>query len=225
MRKLSLFVVLVLVLCACDQTNGKDSESDQQDSEQLVVEIDPQLIKDSLVDLQTVINKELVELKKPFDFKQDDFDGKTYCHKNWWGSYYISDEAILAGVDSSGNFFLIANVWGYSHRNRDLNFLEITVDTTNYKANSDTSMTTWDSQTMMCACGFHQAFFTSEEARLIGREFSENSNNRIKWKGMKVLTNRNKTGVKDSYDLSEKIKQLAAVERQIIEINEKIIDN
>jgi hypothetical protein len=54
------------------------------------------------------LESEIAELKTHFTYRQHNLPIPSYYHKNWWDRYTIRDNALLAGVDSAGIFFLIA---------------------------------------------------------------------------------------------------------------------
>lgn len=53
------------------------------------------------------LDSELTALKTNFKYHQHNLPVASYYHKNWWDSYYIHGNALMAGVDSAGTFFLI----------------------------------------------------------------------------------------------------------------------
>ncbi len=46
-----------------------------------------------------------------FDFKKSDFEAPSYYHKTWWDHYFYRAHMLMAGVDSSGNYFLTMNTY------------------------------------------------------------------------------------------------------------------
>jgi hypothetical protein len=55
----------------------------------------------------TLLEAEMDSLKASFTYQQFNLPVPSYYHKNWWGRYYIHGNALMAGVDSAGIFFLI----------------------------------------------------------------------------------------------------------------------
>ena len=225
MKKILCYILFLASLISCHISPEKSQKLTSVDNQETSPSIDYQHVLDSFSSVKNDLEIEIELLKKKFDYKQQDFNGRSYYHKNWWGHYYISDQAILAGVDSIGNFFIIANVWTYSYLSTNLDLIQIRIDTTNYFAKSDTSFSFIKPLDIICACGFHQAYFTNIEAQVIGREVSQNQDKQITWVGIKTLTKRDKVGIKETFDLSEKLRHIIDVENQIELINQQLKKN
>lgn len=54
-----------------------------------------------------VVDSELSVLKTHFTYRKHNLPVPSYYHRNWWDNYSIHDNALMAGVDSAGQFFLI----------------------------------------------------------------------------------------------------------------------
>ena len=222
MKNLLLCSSFLVALIACETTTESEQEQTIDVNKNTPVKIeftDYQFSIDSLSTKKTELEVEIKLVKKEFDFKQQDFSGRSYYHKNWSGKYYISDQAVLAGVDSTGNFFLIANVWTNSYRTARLDPIQIELAGANYFAESDTLFSFIEPLNVVCACGFHQAYFTNINAHLIGRKISENPFDEITWVGIKTLTKRDKMGIKKSFDLSEKLRAIVDIDNQIEQLH------
>ena len=218
MKHLLLYALLLLTLFSCDNSaktsrqqlssNGEAPSGGEQS-----ISINP--LRDSLLQEEEELQAELALLKDEFEFKEQDFSGRSYYHQNWWGAYYISDQALLAAVDSVGNFYLIANVWTLSYSDLNLDPLQITIDSTHYLAHSSPHFPLKEPLAVTCACGFHQAYFSDQDAEKLGEAISNNPDKPITWVGVKTLTQRDLEGIKASYELSTKLRRLLEVEEQL----------
>ena len=72
---------------------------------------------------------------------------------------------------------------------------------------------------------FHQAYFTNSEAQNTGRIIAQNFDKKITWAGIKTLSKRDKIGIKDSFELSEKMLCILDIKNQIEELNQQLANN
>ena len=224
MKKLLPRIIFLAALVACQssQDNGQEATPGGNKNDPEVSSFtDYKPVIDSLSRVKNELEDELESLKQKFAFKKQDLNGRSYYHKNWWGKYFISDETILAGVDSLGNFFLIANVWHYSYLDLKLDSIRIRVDTASFYAASDSSYILDGSLMVVCACGFHQACFTDSTAQTIGKMIAENPQKDIRWVGVSKPGQRDITGIKESFELSEKLQRIFDIEDHIKELNQQ----
>lgn len=214
--KFLLFIILPLFLFSCNPDGGKQNVDSPEIPENNFTK---QELIDSLVFEKDNLEASLSELQKGFDFKQQDLKGRSYYHKNWEGHYYLSDEALLAGVDSTGKFFLIANVWSYAHLNTNLDEIQIIIDSSVYSAKKDVEPPYVNNTDVLCACGFHQACFSNKDALKIAEAIAENPEKKIVWTGIKTLTKRDIVGIKESFELSVICLRLQTIDERLQELN------
>lgn len=227
MKKLFPLYILTVLFTACGNS-PEYQESVIVNAKNITQETQHQInyyqsLIDSLIQVKNNLENEVSELKKKFDFKNQDLNGRSYYHKNWWGNYYISDQALLAGVDSLGNLFLIANVWTSSYQDVNLSNIQIIVDSAKYTAKSDTNFPELKNNIgVICACGFHYSVISGSEASKIGQIISQNVDRKITWVGITTLTKRDKIGIKESFELFEKLQLIFNIENQTEEINQQL---
>lgn len=214
--KFLLFIILPLFLFSCNPDGGKQNVDSLEIPENNFTK---QELFDSLILEKDSLEASLSKLQKQFYFKQQDLKGKSYYHKNWEGRYYISDEALLAGVDSLGKLFLIANVWSYAHLNTNLDEIQIIIDSSVYSAKKDVEPPYINNTDVLCACGFHQACFSDKAALKIAEAIAENTEKKIVWTGVKTLTKRDIIGIKESFELSVLCSQLQIIDEELQELN------
>ena len=223
MRVLIFAPCLLLFSCNNGDDNPKENTNHFDSS---VVKVDHnQKINDLQVEMDS-IQPLLDSLKEEFIFKQQDLNGRSYYHKNWHGNYYIADDALMAGVDSVGNFFMISNVRGggtpYENFAVEVHLPDSVyrLDVTGLETSRDIGME------LLCACywevNFHQGPETDKMgARLFGK--------RMKYiKGQFLGNKRNKTfgisyrdlpGIQDSYGLSLMIKDSIRIASALDSLN------
>lgn len=214
--KFLLFIILPLFLFSCNPDGDKQDVDSPEIPENNFTK---QELFDSLILEKDCLEASLSKLQKGFDFKQQDLKGRSYYHKNWEGYYYISDEALLAGVDSVGKFFLIANVWSYAHLNTNLDEIQIIIDSSVYSAKKDVEPLYVNNTDVLCACGFHQACFSNKDALKIAEAIAENPEKKIVWTGIKTLTKRDIVGIKESFELSVICLRLQTIGERLQELN------
>jgi hypothetical protein len=220
MKSSLFYLVLVFNLIACN-TPSEPTPS-KPISPNVSSSINYTSIHDSLVAYKDSLEAALTLVSQNFEFKKQDLASPSYYHQNWGGQYYIADEAILAAVDSTGTLTIILNVWVYSHRETDLNTLTIQIDTSIYHASSDTSFSYAKPLSVICACGFHQAFFRDQSAQTIAKTIALSTDYSVNWVGIKKLSKRDIIGIRESWHLSNLLKQLYSTQQQIAAIQDKL---
>jgi hypothetical protein len=162
-----------------------------------------------------------------FDLKSQNLNGRSYYHKNWYGAYSIADDALMSGVDSIGNFFMISNVRGGSEPYNHYGF-ELHVEDSIYHINHESSYLEMnDPMMLICACAWEVNFYQGEKVDELAKVISKSNDAHIKAKFLG--TNRNKpftigqrdlAGIKDSYQLSLLIKDSLSFVSKIDSLNQ-----
>ncbi|MBL0017273.1 MAG: hypothetical protein IPP17_12775 [Bacteroidetes bacterium] len=104
-----VFLVLVCLLAmtflGCS-TTIQDTENESEKISELDSVNDR---KDTLSIRQQIaqLDTQLTQLKTKFQIRQKNLPVASYYHQNWNFRYYVQDNALMAGVDENGIFFLI----------------------------------------------------------------------------------------------------------------------
>jgi hypothetical protein len=104
-----IFLVFVCILeitfLGCS-TTIQDTDKDSENRSELDTVNDR---KDTLSIRQKIahLDSQLTQLKTKFKIHQKNLPVASYYHQNWNFRYYIQDNALMAGVDEKGVFFLI----------------------------------------------------------------------------------------------------------------------
>jgi hypothetical protein len=97
--------ILVITFLGCSTTiQDTDKESEKRSDLDTVNDR-----KDTLAIRQKIahLDSQLTQLKTKFKIHQKNLPVASYYHENWSFRYYIQDNALMAGVDEKGVFFLI----------------------------------------------------------------------------------------------------------------------
>ncbi len=104
-----VFLVLVCLLAmtflGCS-TTIQDTENESEKISELDSVNDR---KDTLSIRQQIaqLDSQLTQLQSKFQIRQKNLPVASYYHQNWNFRYYVHDNALMAGVDENGIFFLI----------------------------------------------------------------------------------------------------------------------
>jgi hypothetical protein len=164
-------------------------------------------------------SRELDSLRRNFVFKKQELNGSSYYHKTWWAQYSIARDAIMAGVDSTGNFFLISNLRGGSTRHAH-DGIELSIDGESHVLKS-TGLDSVHLVPMLCACTWEVQFYNSPGALLLATKMRDCKKKSIAGKFLGivdrkfVIGSRDLGGILDCLELSELI-------RDSIQINSEL---
>lgn len=231
MRKF-LLLNLVLILIASTMGCGSVVEETVEDAplvEEVPV-IDYTPVLDSLALEKDSLEAELEQLQINFEYKADDFEGRSWYHKKWKYNYYYYDHALLAGVDSLGTFFLLTNMRGGVDmlENEELRIL---FGGNTYIAKTDTAMPDFEShQMLLCACAWEILMYSGADAEALGKLVSENVKTpmRMVFTGKRKrsfdLGKRDRTGIRDTYLLSLAVQKLRILEEEIDRVQQLAAD-
>lgn len=222
-RRLAILISILLWAMACNDVKKGDKTSDEKvkhDTTKLLSQK-----KDSLLTVQTQIEKQISRLKENFYFVKNDLLGRSYYHKNWKHKAYNGQQNMLiAGVDSIGRFFLVSNVRGGSPDQNIHDRIKINIGSDEYTLISDTLMGPFKShQTLLCACRWEVSVYSGQGALKLGKTITQNMNAPIKCMfttpdkviRTATLSRKEKENIKDCYKLSKRIHALADIKKEL----------
>ncbi len=228
-----MLILSITFLFSCDLE--ETIEEEQQQITPIDKFVDPEALmtkSDNLKNKRDDIFLELRELKKKFNFVKNDFDQPSYYHKNLSGNeYYLAYHALIAGVDSSGHFFLVSN-----YRGGDLDLrhtkIEIEIGTDKFILESDTLLPEMKPNDWhLSACTQEQGIYSQADAFDLGKRISENTGSKItmtfigKVKHSITVLKKEKDRVRDCYLIAYKMKQIKAIKAEIDSIREELLNN
>lgn len=224
-------VCLLFIGCASDSEEKTRKAPDRVEEPLLLPAEDLTLRRDSLALALKTLEEDLLELKKPFSFIRNDFQGRSYYHKNWRRSEYNGQEdMLLAGVDSLGHFFLISNLrGGYPDEEAIHDRIRIEFDTSVVTLRADTLMGEFQShQWLMCACRWEVNVYSREEAKELAGQVSQAFDRKHKvsfYVGDRFVTRaslsqKEKENIRDAFLLSTKISEKGLIETEIRQLQD-----
>jgi hypothetical protein len=179
-------------------------------------------------------------LKTKFDLVNDLCSNKTYCHKNFWGSYSIRDHCLVCGLDSLGQIFLVANTFeAYfdKKKQKQYNQSEIAVEIKDSIFQTDSVKNTYHSicdskihLQYVCACVPEQRSFFNGSDNGILKLIASHPDDKIvfyfTYKGNKIspkfiLEKRYKTGIAESVQFSETYQKIDKLDKEKLSLLKK----
>ena len=223
MNRFPFFACLLLIgLWACSSNSNTSATEDKEipvvDS---VAVYRAQAIRDSLQHRIDSLEASLEPLKENFEYKAEDFEGRSWYHKAWKYKYNYLDHTLISGVDSTGHFFLLSNLRGGAD-NLFQKELHIKMEDTVYIAQADTNLGHFRSHDLLlCACTWEIAVHSGEDALRIGKMISENPQKPMRmvfvgeYKRSFSVVKRVRNGIRDCYLLSEGIREIRSLEGEL----------
>lgn len=212
MRTLIILCCFLILSCTDSETSSSDLLVNPSTDRSEVYENRKQELHFLQADLDS-LQARIDSLQGQFIFKEQDLSGRSYYHQNWYGNYSIADDALLAGVDSIGNFFMVSNVRGgigpYENYAVELYFPDSTyrLAVTGMETRKDIGME------LICACQWEVHFHQGKETNELGKKLAESKLNYVKGKFLGKardkkfeLMKRDLPAIKSAYRLSEVIK-------------------
>jgi hypothetical protein len=239
-------ILLILICFSFSCSDGKvENNSAKTNRDSIAKDSIGKITKARIVSIDSEIlvwKKKQDSLKLKFDLVTDICANKTFCHKNFWGSYFLRDHCLVCGLDSLGQLFMVANTFDgwIDKKGQELyNQSEITVEIGDSVFKTSVGKNSYHSiceagnsvaNVYICACVPEQRCFFNGDDNGILKEIALHPNDKIvfyfacgekKISPKFTLDRRYKTGIIESVKFAKTFEKINELKEEKIKLSEK----